>query len=46
LKRQLAERDWTDVNEYADAKTEFIRNAEKEAEKVFRAGMKLRRKVD
>jgi len=40
LKRQLAERDWIDVNEYADAKTEFIRNAEKEAEKVFRAGMK------
>jgi GrpB-like predicted nucleotidyltransferase (UPF0157 family) len=32
LKRQLAERDWEDVNQYADAKTEFIRRAEKQAE--------------
>jgi GrpB-like predicted nucleotidyltransferase (UPF0157 family) len=24
LKRQLAERDWTDMNEYADAKGELI----------------------
>lgn len=32
LKRQLAERDWADVNDYADAKTEFIRRAEKQAE--------------
>jgi GrpB-like predicted nucleotidyltransferase (UPF0157 family) len=40
LKKQLAERDWNDVNEYADAKTEFIRNAEKEAERIFRINMK------
>jgi GrpB-like predicted nucleotidyltransferase (UPF0157 family) len=40
LKKQLAERNWKDVNEYADAKTEFIRNAEKEAERVFRTNMK------
>jgi GrpB-like predicted nucleotidyltransferase (UPF0157 family) len=32
LKKQLAARDWEDVNEYADAKTEFIRSAEREAE--------------
>lgn len=38
LKKQLAERDWKDVNEYADAKTEFIRKAEKEA--ALRAGTK------
>jgi GrpB-like predicted nucleotidyltransferase (UPF0157 family) len=41
LKKQLAKRDWKDVNEYADAKTEFIRKAEKEAEKVFSAGKDL-----
>ena len=29
LKRTLAERDWTDTNEYADAKTEFIRRIER-----------------
>lgn len=31
LKKELAERDWNDVNDYADAKTGFIRGAEKEA---------------
>ncbi len=31
LKKQLAEREWVDVNEYADAKTEFIRGIENEA---------------
>ena len=31
LKKELAEREWTDVNEYADAKTEFIRKMENEA---------------
>jgi GrpB-like predicted nucleotidyltransferase (UPF0157 family) len=31
LKKELAEREWTDVNEYADAKTEFIRKIESEA---------------
>jgi GrpB-like predicted nucleotidyltransferase (UPF0157 family) len=31
LKLALAERDWRDVNEYADAKTEFIRRIEDEA---------------
>jgi GrpB-like predicted nucleotidyltransferase (UPF0157 family) len=31
LKRALAERDWKHVNEYADAKTEFIRRIEVEA---------------
>jgi GrpB-like predicted nucleotidyltransferase (UPF0157 family) len=28
LKRQLAERDWESVNDYADAKTDFIRRIE------------------
>jgi GrpB-like predicted nucleotidyltransferase (UPF0157 family) len=31
LKKKLAEREWGDVNEYADAKTEFIRKIENEA---------------
>lgn len=31
LKRELAEREWNDVNEYADAKTEFVREIENEA---------------
>lgn len=31
LKKELAEREWEDVNEYADAKTEFVRKAEGEA---------------
>ena len=31
LKKQLAEREWGDVNEYADAKTEFIRSIENKA---------------
>jgi GrpB-like predicted nucleotidyltransferase (UPF0157 family) len=31
LKKQLAEREWVDVNEYADAKTEFIRSIENKA---------------
>tara|TARA_B100000809_G_C14758154_1_gene394746 strand:+ start:70 stop:570 length:501 start_codon:yes stop_codon:yes gene_type:complete len=29
LKMNLAKREWTDVNEYASAKSEFIRNIEK-----------------
>jgi GrpB-like predicted nucleotidyltransferase (UPF0157 family) len=28
LKKQLAEREWEDVNEYADAKTQFIKSIE------------------
>ncbi|MDT5121436.1 MAG: hypothetical protein QOC96_918 [Acidobacteriota bacterium] len=31
LKKQLAAREWADVNEYAEAKTEFIREIENEA---------------
>jgi GrpB-like predicted nucleotidyltransferase (UPF0157 family) len=31
LKRQLAEKDWTDANEYADAKTDFIKTIEQKA---------------
>ncbi len=31
LKKELAEREWIDTNEYADAKTEFTRSIEKEA---------------
>lgn len=31
LKKRLAEREWTDVNEYADAKTEFIKAIENKA---------------
>lgn len=33
LKRQLAAREWHDVNDYADAKTEFIRSIEERARK-------------
>jgi GrpB-like predicted nucleotidyltransferase (UPF0157 family) len=35
LKRELAERDWQDVDEYADAKTQFIRGSETAAEEYF-----------
>ena len=31
LKKELAGREWADANEYADAKTEFIRKIENEA---------------
>lgn len=31
MKKNLAEREWLDVNEYADAKTEFIREIENRA---------------
>jgi GrpB-like predicted nucleotidyltransferase (UPF0157 family) len=31
LKRKLAEQDWQDVNDYADAKTEFIQSIEAQA---------------
>ena len=31
LKKELAGREWADANEYADAKTEFIRKMENEA---------------
>jgi len=31
LKKQLAKREWVDVNEYADAKTEFITGIENKA---------------
>ncbi len=31
MKKELAEREWIDVNEYADAKTEFIRDIENRA---------------
>lgn len=31
LKRNLAEQDWQDVNDYADAKTEFIQSIEAQA---------------
>ncbi len=31
LKRELAQRDWDDMNDYADAKTEFIRSIEARA---------------
>jgi len=31
LKKQLAEREWEDVNEYADAKSEFIKSIENKA---------------
>ena len=33
LKKQLAKREWEDVNEYADAKTEFIKGIENKAKK-------------
>ena len=31
LKKELAQRDWNDVNEYANAKTEFIKRIERKA---------------
>ena len=31
LKKELAQREWADTNEYADANTEFIRGIEREA---------------
>jgi len=31
LKKELSDKEWSDSNDYADAKTEFIRNIEKEA---------------
>jgi GrpB-like predicted nucleotidyltransferase (UPF0157 family) len=36
LKKQLAKREWADVNEYADAKSEFIKNIENKAKKQAR----------
>ena len=36
LKKELAEREWADVNEYAEAKTEFIRKMEREARDKLR----------
>lgn len=35
LKRKLAEKDWNDSNDYAYAKTDFVRGIEKEALKYF-----------
>ena len=32
LKKQLTEREWADVNEYADAKTEFIKSIESKSQ--------------
>jgi GrpB-like predicted nucleotidyltransferase (UPF0157 family) len=43
LKKRLAAREWQDVNEYADAKTEFIRRAEKEAAGFFKSFENVRR---
>jgi GrpB-like predicted nucleotidyltransferase (UPF0157 family) len=37
LKKQLAEHDWADVNEYADAKTEFIMGIENKAKEQITA---------
>jgi len=34
LKQELAQREWDHVNDYADAKTEFIRGIEREARSV------------
>lgn len=36
LKKHLAEREWEDVNEYADAKTEFIKSIESKAQQAIR----------
>ena len=36
LKKQLARREWADVNEYADAKSEFITGIENKAKKQAR----------
>jgi len=35
LKRKLAEKDWSDSNDYAYAKTDFVKGIEKEALKYF-----------
>ncbi len=35
LKKELAKRDWKDVNEYCEAKTAFIRRAEEAAVELF-----------
>lgn len=35
LKRRLAERDWQSVNDYADAKTDFIRRIEAAANNLI-----------
>jgi GrpB-like predicted nucleotidyltransferase (UPF0157 family) len=35
IKKELAEREWNDTNDYALAKTEFIKRIEKEAEEYF-----------
>lgn len=35
LKKKLSKREWNAGNDYADSKTEFIRKAEKEAERFF-----------
>jgi GrpB-like predicted nucleotidyltransferase (UPF0157 family) len=35
LKQQLAEQNWADTNDYADAKTDFIRAVEKKAADFF-----------
>ncbi len=32
LKKELAQRDWNDTNDYADAKTDFIRSVERAAQ--------------
>ena len=37
LKKELAGREWTDVNEYADAKTQFIKLIEDKAKEKFTA---------
>ena len=37
LKKSLADREWRDMNEYADAKTDFIKHMEKVAEEVSKA---------
>ena len=31
LKRDLAQREWNDMNDYADAKSDFIRGVEQQA---------------
>ena len=35
LKKELAKREWEDMNEFASAKTEFISRVEKQAAKIF-----------
>ena len=36
LKKELAETDWSDINEYADAKTAFIKDVENRARKQIK----------